>query len=129
VNNGTFGDPNRSGVEAALTDLRPRAGRSVHTRGREPTRADQLESRSISISAVAELSAEKGFCNTTFVDIAERSGISRGSIPWHFGNKAGLLKAVVEELTTNMLTDAATPGGHRCGHARLGSTSRASHRS
>jgi len=70
-----------------------------------------LESRSILISAAAELFAEKGFRNTTFVDIAERSGISRGSIPWHFGNKDGLLKAVVEELTTNMLTDTAPPAG------------------
>jgi len=71
------------------------------------------------ISAAAELFAEKGFRNTTFVDIAERSGISRGSIPWHFGNKDGLLKAVVEELTTNMLTDTAPPAGIDAGIARV----------
>jgi TetR/AcrR family acrAB operon transcriptional repressor len=29
--------------------------------------------------------------------VAERSGISRGSIPWHFGSKEGLLLAVLEQ--------------------------------
>ncbi|MER6580231.1 TetR family transcriptional regulator [Nonomuraea sp. NPDC001023] len=28
--------------------------------------------------------------------MAARSGISRGSIPWHFGGKEGLLLAVLE---------------------------------
>jgi TetR/AcrR family acrAB operon transcriptional repressor len=61
------------------------------------------ESRRLLVSAAAELFAEQGFRRTTFADIAERSGISRGSIPWHFGNKDGLLEAVIEELTTRWL--------------------------
>lgn len=48
------------------------------------------------MDAAEALFAEKGFDRTSFVDIAERSGISRGSIPWHFQNKDGLLIAVVE---------------------------------
>lgn len=69
------------------------------------------ESRRLLISAAAELFAEQGFRRTTFVDIAERAGISRGSIPWHFGNKSGLLKAVVDDITANTLTDAPRPVG------------------
>lgn len=47
--------------------------------------------------------AERGFQQTTFVDLAERSGISRGSITWHFGNKDGLLLAVVEDQAESLI--------------------------
>lgn len=54
------------------------------------------ESRRRIMDAAEALFAEKGFSRTSFVDVAERSGISRGSIGWHFENKDGLLVAVVE---------------------------------
>ncbi|MER5318166.1 TetR/AcrR family transcriptional regulator [Streptosporangium roseum] len=62
------------------------------------TRREQTstESRELILTAAAQLFAEKGYRQTTFIDVAERSGISRGSIPWHFGNKEGLLLAVLE---------------------------------
>ncbi|WP_049561567.1 TetR/AcrR family transcriptional regulator [Nonomuraea sp. SBT364] len=62
------------------------------------TRREQTshESRELILAAAARLFAEKGYRQTTFVDVAERSGISRGSIPWHFGSKEGLLLAVLE---------------------------------
>lgn len=61
-------------------------------------RVDEIgeESRRRILDAAEELFAEKGVDRTSFVDIAERSGISRGSIPWHFKNKDGLVLAVVE---------------------------------
>ena len=61
-------------------------------------RIDEIgeESRRRILDAAEELFAERGFDRTSFVDIAERSGISRGSIPWHFKNKEGLVMAVVE---------------------------------
>jgi len=54
------------------------------------------ESRELILAAAAELFAGKGYRQTTFVYVAMRSGISRGSIPWHFGSKQGLLLAVLE---------------------------------
>ncbi|MFI6177470.1 TetR/AcrR family transcriptional regulator [Nonomuraea sp. NPDC051191] len=62
------------------------------------TRREQTsnESRELILNAAAELFAEKGYRQTTFHDVARRSGISRGSIPWHFGGKEGLLLAVLE---------------------------------
>ena len=54
------------------------------------------ESRRRIMDAAEQLFVENGFERTSFVDIAERSGISRGSIPWHFQNKDGLLMAVAE---------------------------------
>jgi TetR/AcrR family transcriptional regulator, acrAB operon repressor len=77
----------------------------VATRRADTTR----ESRNLLIEAAAELFAEKGYRQTTFADVAARSGISRGSIPWHFGNKEGLLLAVLEhllEVTTNLFEES-----------------------
>ncbi|WP_084965351.1 TetR/AcrR family transcriptional regulator [Thermoactinospora rubra] len=62
------------------------------------------ESRRLLVAAAAELFAEKGYRQTSFVDIADKAGISRGSIPWHFGNKLGLLEAVVEDQLQAVLT-------------------------
>lgn len=75
-------------------------------------RIDEIgeESRRRILDAAEELFAEKGFDRTSFVDIGARSGISRGSIPWHFENKDGLLMAVVERVVDRyMTTDAAEP--------------------
>lgn len=61
-------------------------------------RIDEIggESRGRILDAAEELFAERGFDRTSFLDISERSGISRGSIPWHFKNKDGLVMAVVD---------------------------------
>jgi TetR/AcrR family acrAB operon transcriptional repressor len=77
---------------------------AVHGRRRIDEIGD--ESRRRILDATEELFAEKGFERTSFVDIAERSGISRGSIPWHFKNKDGLLMAVVErQIGRSLPTD------------------------
>jgi AcrR family transcriptional regulator len=78
------------------------------------TRREQTstESRELILTAAAELFAAKGYRQTTFADVAERSGISRGSIPWHFGSKEGLLLAVLErsvDLVHASLDDAPDP--------------------
>ncbi|WP_433271511.1 TetR/AcrR family transcriptional regulator [Actinosynnema sp. CS-041913] len=78
------------------------------------TRREQTsgESRELILTAAAELFAAKGYRQTTFADVAERSGISRGSIPWHFGSKEGLLLAVLEsslDLVRAGLGDGSGP--------------------
>ncbi|MFI6764727.1 TetR/AcrR family transcriptional regulator [Streptomyces sp. NPDC050355] len=76
------------------------------------TRREQTshESSERILAAAAELFAAKGYRQTTFADVAERSGISRGSIPWHFGSKEGLLLAVLERSVQLMSADLAEPG-------------------
>ncbi|GLK09112.1 TetR/AcrR family transcriptional regulator [Streptosporangium carneum] len=71
------------------------------------------ESRRLLVTAAAELFAEKGYRQTSFIDIAEKAGISRGSIPWHFGNKLGLLEAVLDDRLHAVLTALAPPAGER----------------
>lgn len=71
------------------------------------------ESSELILMAAAELFAAKGYRQTTFADVAERSGISRGSIPWHFGSKEGLLLAVLERsvnlIRTGLADEPETP--------------------
>ncbi|MDR7279595.1 TetR/AcrR family transcriptional regulator [Catenuloplanes atrovinosus] len=69
-------------------------------------RIDEIgdESRRRILDAAEELFAERGLDRTSFVDIAERSGISRGSIPWHFKNKNGLVMAVVERAVERLMS-------------------------
>lgn len=55
------------------------------------------ESRARLIEAARALFAENGARKTTVQAIAERAGISRGSIAWHFGSKQGLVTAVVTD--------------------------------
>ncbi|MFD2419747.1 TetR/AcrR family transcriptional regulator [Amycolatopsis pigmentata] len=71
-------------------------------------RIDEIgdESRRRILDAAEELFAEQGFERTSFVDIAERSGISRGSIPWHFKNKDGLLMAVLSRAMDRFMDPA-----------------------
>ncbi|WP_433351878.1 TetR family transcriptional regulator [Microtetraspora malaysiensis] len=69
------------------------------------------ESRRLLVTAAAELFAEKGYRQTSFIDIADKAGISRGSIPWHFGNKLGLLEAVIDDQIQVVLAASASPAG------------------
>ncbi|YCK37600.1 TetR/AcrR family transcriptional regulator [Actinomadura sp. ATCC 39365] len=77
------------------------------------TRREQTsnESRELILNAAAELFAEKGYRQTTFHDVAARSGISRGSIPWHFGGKEGLLLAVLERSVARVRDGLANAPG------------------
>jgi TetR/AcrR family transcriptional regulator, acrAB operon repressor len=71
------------------------------------------ESRQRLLDAAEELFLEKGFEATTVVEIGKRAGISHGSIPWHFGNKSGLLYSVVVRL----FGESSTPGPLLAGQA------------
>ena len=73
------------------------------------------ESRQRILDAAEELFLERGYDKTTLGAIGERCGISYGSIPWHFGNKAGLLYAVVTRIANEdnggVMVDEAIPLG------------------
>ena len=50
------------------------------------------------LDTTLRLVSAKGSADTTFEAISEASGISRGSIRFHFGSKSGLLFAVVDRV-------------------------------
>jgi TetR/AcrR family transcriptional regulator, acrAB operon repressor len=70
-----------------------------------------VESRRRILDAAEELIAERGFEKTSIVEISKRSGVSRGSIPWHFTNKDGILLAVIDRVTSRYFAEEAFEEG------------------
>lgn len=54
------------------------------------------ESRPKILQAAFEAFAEKGYSKTSMDDIVKRSGLSKGTLYWHFKNKQELFLATVE---------------------------------
>ena len=62
------------------------------------TREEAEETRSAILEAALDLFSERGYCATSFGDIADRIGMTRGAVYWHFREKAELLAALVNEM-------------------------------
>lgn len=61
---------------------------------------------------------ERGYAGVTLADIAAHAGVSRGTLVYHFGSRAGLLVAVMRRFTRTItvatrraLRQATTPEG------------------
>lgn len=59
------------------------------------------------LEAAGRLFAEKGFEATTLTDLVNEAGGSRTSLYEYFGDKEGLLRAVMEEQCDRLLSDLA----------------------
>lgn len=60
------------------------------------------ETRRKLIEAATQVLCERGYANTTMLDIAKRAGVSRGASQHHFGTRYDLFDAVAEQLTEKM---------------------------
>ena len=56
-----------------------------------------LQTKNRILSACRELFYEKGYDNTTFVDIARAASVNQGSIYYHFTSKEKLLSIIMDE--------------------------------
>lgn len=74
-----------------------------------PTRRSEIgdESRQRILDAAERLFIERGLSATSFARIEREAGISRGSIPWHFKNKRGLLLSIMDRATLLSTADFA----------------------
>lgn len=72
------------------------------------TKEDALETRAQLLDAAEKVFFEKGFSNTSLMDIADAADLSRGAIYWHFKNKSELFEAMAERIRLPLehLTDA-----------------------
>ncbi|SKA80208.1 transcriptional regulator, TetR family [Pseudomonas extremaustralis] len=50
------------------------------------------------LDAAEQVFSQKGYVNATFHEIAERTGLTRGAIYWHFSDKYQLLDAVLRRM-------------------------------
>lgn len=78
-------------------------------------RAEMIEdTRSRLITSARAAFATQGYANTSMDDFTARAGLTRGALYHHFGDKKGLLAAVVAQLDSEMdarlqrITDEAT---------------------
>lgn len=62
------------------------------------TKEEAQETRSQILEAAEIAFYKRGVARTTLADIAERAGVTRGAIYWHFNNKAELVQAMLDSL-------------------------------
>lgn len=71
------------------------------------TRASMMEeTRSKLVAAGRKAFAEQGFAGASMDDLTAAVGLTRGALYHHFGDKRGLLAAIVAELDAEMATKA-----------------------
>lgn len=56
------------------------------------------ETRTAILEAALGLFSTRGVAGTTLSDVAQRAGVTRGAIYWHFDNKDDLLRALWQEI-------------------------------
>ena len=67
-------------------------------------RADMVEeTRGKLIGAARKAFAEKGFAASSMDELTAGAGLTRGALYHHFGDKKGLLQAVIDEIDAEML--------------------------
>ncbi|MGR3885854.1 TetR/AcrR family transcriptional regulator [Pseudomonas sp. 1152_12] len=68
-------------------------------------RAEMIEdTRARLIASARQAFATQGYANTSMDDFTARAGLTRGALYHHFGDKKGLLAAVVAQLDSEMDT-------------------------
>jgi AcrR family transcriptional regulator len=82
-------------IPAAL-DL-PIRGRELPTVGSRPERADAARNRERILAAAADLFARQGVAGVSMDAVAERAGVGKGTLYRRFGDRAGLVIALLSE--------------------------------
>lgn len=85
---------------ARETESRPvRTRRSATNAKGEPLKQERAaRTRASVLEAAAESFAAKGFPEVTVLDVAERAGLTKGAVYFHFANKEALAVAVAQEF-------------------------------
>lgn len=67
------------------------------------TREEALATRESLLAAELQVFRERGVAHTRLSDVAERAGVTRGAIYWHFKDKAELFFAMREDVFAPMV--------------------------
>ncbi|MFJ7004888.1 TetR/AcrR family transcriptional regulator [Pseudomonas putida] len=80
------------------------------------TRAAMEETRAMLLETARKVFSERGYADTSMDDLTAQAGLTRGALYHHFGDKKGLLAAVVAQLDAEMderlcaISDSAKDG-------------------
>ncbi|APA68182.1 TetR/AcrR family transcriptional regulator [Janthinobacterium sp. 1_2014MBL_MicDiv] len=66
------------------------------------TRAEMEETRASLLATARKVFGERGYADTSMDDLTAQAGLTRGALYHHFGDKKGLLLAVVEQIDAEM---------------------------
>ncbi|AUA33015.1 TetR/AcrR family transcriptional regulator [Pseudomonas sp. SGAir0191] len=66
------------------------------------TRVAMQETRALLLATARQMFSELGYAHTSMDDLTARAGLTRGALYHHFGDKEGVLAAVVEQLDAEM---------------------------
>lgn len=67
------------------------------------TREEALETRHDILNAAIDVFFEKGVAGASLEEIAERAGVTRGAIYWHFRNKLDIFEALHQQLDISVM--------------------------
>lgn len=66
------------------------------------TRAEMEETRATLLATARKVFSEQGYAEAAMDDLTAQAGLTRGALYHHFGDKKGLLAAVVEQIDNEM---------------------------
>lgn len=66
------------------------------------TRIEMEETRATLLATARRVFSEHGYADTSMDDLTAQAGLTRGALYHHFGDKKGLLAAVVEQIDAEM---------------------------
>jgi AcrR family transcriptional regulator len=66
------------------------------------TRAEMEETRATLLATARNVFREHGYAETSMDELTAKAGLTRGALYHHFGDKKGLLTAVVEQIDAEM---------------------------
>lgn len=72
------------------------------------------ENRAKLIAAARKAFAEKGYAGASMDELTAEAGLTRGALYHNFGDKRGLLAAVVDQIDSAMATRAQEIGANAC---------------
>ena len=65
------------------------------------TKAEAEQTRQKILKAALDLFTEKGYERATFEDVADRIGLTKGAVYWHFKSKPDLFAELVADMTAS----------------------------
>lgn len=66
------------------------------------TRAEMEETRALLLATARKVFTARGYADTSMDDLTAQAGLTRGALYHHFGDKKGLLAAVVQQIDAEM---------------------------
>lgn len=66
------------------------------------TRVEMEETRATLLATARQCFSERGYADTSMDDLTAQAGLTRGALYHHFGDKKGLLAAVVDQIDAEM---------------------------